>query len=132
MANRLDGTWLNGYGSVMVITVDDAGFFEGSYSSHTGDVGTYRVIGLTDIHSRSGNQALSLSILWRPFDAEGDDPGYHSISVMAGQLQMIDDADVITLNHLLVQETAPGDNWQSTFIDKLIFRRQGSDGFVAN
>lgn len=123
MANRLDGVWFNEYGSRMEITVDETGFFSGLYSSHTGDVGTYRVIGLTDAQCVSGNQGVSISIQWRPVDAVGDDPDWHLVSGMVGQLQSVDGQDVITVNHLLVQETAPGDNWRSTFIDKISFRR---------
>lgn len=126
MANRLDGVWINDYASRMEITVDATGFVSGRYASHTGDVGTYRVIGLTDAHCLSGNQGVSLAIQWRPLDAEGDSPGWHMISGMVGQLQTVDGADRLTVQHLLVQETAPGDNWQSTFVDKLIFTRAPS------
>lgn len=123
MANRLDGVWINEYKSRMEITVDESGFVSGQYSSHTGDVGTYRVIGLTDVHSVSGNQGVSLAIQWRPLGAEGDSAGWHYISGMVGLLQTVDGQDRITVSHLLVQETPHGDNWQSTFIDKLLFTR---------
>ncbi|MDA5194149.1 avidin/streptavidin family protein [Govanella unica] len=123
MANRLNGVWFNEYGSRMEITVDETGFFSGLYSSHTGEVGTYRVIGLTDPHSVSDNQGVSISIHWRPLHAEGENPDWHMVSGMVGQLQTVDGAEVITLNHLLVQETDHGDNWRSTFIDKIKFTR---------
>jgi hypothetical protein len=42
---QLAGVWENEHGSIMEITVED-GRIEGLYSSHTGETGTYRVVGI--------------------------------------------------------------------------------------
>ena len=42
------GKWINQFGSIMNIEQTDNGIFTGSYGSHTGATGNYKVVGVYD------------------------------------------------------------------------------------
>ena len=120
---QLAGVWENEHGSIMEITVQD-GKIEGSYSSHTGDTGTYRVLGLADPKPIGGSQTFAFAVSWRPLDAHAAGSGDHWVSGFVGQLQVIDGEETLTTMWLLTKPTTPEENWTSILIDKSIFKRR--------
>jgi hypothetical protein len=120
---QLAGVWENEHGSIMEITVED-GRIEGLYSSHTGEVGTYRVVGLADPEPGDGSQTFAFVICWRPLDSQAVESGGHWVSAFVGQLQMIDGEETLTTMWLLTKPTPPEKNWTSMLVDKSIFKRR--------
>ena len=120
---QLAGVWENEHGSIMKITVED-GRIEGLYSSHTGDTGTYRVLGLADSEPSDNSQTFAFAVSWRPLDGHAAGSGGHWISGFVGQLQMIDGEETLTTMWLLTKPTIPEENWTSMLIDKSIFKRR--------
>jgi len=111
MSSNLIGRWRNDYGSLLDIQVKGpGGTFSGTYSSETGESGTYLMRGcspdLLDV-----NQAFSLTVSWRPCRPTDDtppQPSWHWVSTMAG-VMFIDTPDrqpVVRLLHCLVASTA--------------------------
>ncbi len=120
---NLEGKWINEFGSTIELTVESDGFVSGSYKSHTGASGTYRVVGVTDTQPDTISQTVAFSISWRPIDKQLPDKSFHWCSGFVGQLQMIDGQEVLTTTYLLTQNTDPGINWMATSVDKAIFKR---------
>ena len=119
---QLAGRWENEHGSIMEITVEN-GKIEGLYSSHTGDTGTYRVLGLADPNPKDGSQTFAFAVSWHPLDGHDDGAGGHWVSAFVGQLQVIDGEETLTTMWLLAKPTVPEDNWTSMLVDKSIFKR---------
>ena len=126
---QLAGTWENEHGSIMEITVED-GRIEGIYGSHTGDTGTYRVVGLADPKPGDGSQTFAFAVSWRPLDGYAVESGGHWVSGFVGQLQMIDGEETLTTMWLLAKPTTPEENWTSMLVDKSIFKRRASQGLL--
>lgn len=120
---QLTGVWENEHGSIMEITVQNRKI-DGSYSSHTGDTGTYRVLGLADPEPIGGSQTFAFAVSWRPLDAHDAGSGDHWVSGFVGQLQVIDGEETLTTMWLLTKPTTPEENWTSMLIDKSIFKRR--------
>lgn len=70
--DSIKGIWVNEYGSHMKINEARNGTFNGEYRSHTGDTGTYEVVGVYDTAPASSEQTVAFAISWRSLD-EGDD-----------------------------------------------------------
>lgn len=122
----LTGTWKNEFGSIMDICVDEKGLVSGTYSSHTGATGCYRVTGVADTIPDQNSQCVSFSISWRPLGVSPDDPSFHWVSAFAGQLQVVDGEEILFTTYLLAKNTTHDDNWEATVVDKCTFRRISS------
>jgi Eukaryotic aspartyl protease/Avidin family len=132
---NITGQWENEFGSIMTISYvnPDNGYFQGTYSSHTGASGTYFFVGLTDYSPSPtvNSQALSFAISWRSINSPNDDTQYW-LSGFAGQYQIIDGFEVITTTYLMQKNTDPSDNWGSTIVDKATFKRYSSQEQVVD
>ena len=124
---HLAGIWENEHGSIMEIAVED-GRIEGLYTSHTGESGTYRVVGLADPEPNAKSQTFAFVVCWRPLDGHAVDSGGHWVSAFVGQLQSIDGEETLTTTWLLTKPTLPEENWTSMLVDKSIFKRTGQNG----
>ncbi|MEA3239312.1 MAG: avidin/streptavidin family protein [Candidatus Bipolaricaulota bacterium] len=120
---QLAGVWKNEHGSIMEITVEDE-HIEGMYSSHTGDTGTYRVVGLADPEPGDESQTFAFVVCWRSLDRPVAESGGHLMSAFVGQLQVIDGEETLTTMWMLAKPTLPNDNWTSMLVDKSIFKRR--------
>jgi len=120
---NLKGVWENEHGSVMDITVED-GRIEGLYSSHTGETGTYRVVGLADPAPNPETRTFAFVVCWRAIDSDEPDSLGHWVSAFVGQLQMIDGEETLTTTWLLTKDTPPEDNWTSMLVDRSVFKRR--------
>ena len=82
------GSWRNEYSSVLEIrTQTPSGEFQGTYRSHTGASGTYRVSGWAPQSTREqGNRPFCLCVSWKPIDGAEVDPSWNWLSVMPGVL----------------------------------------------
>ncbi len=119
----LDGKWINEFGSIMELTVDKKGFIKGTYYSHTGATGTYNLAGITDVEPESHSRTFAFSISWRPLDEQPSHPSFHWCSGFTGQLQKKDGEETLTTTFMLIKDTAPDRNWESTIVDKAVFHR---------
>jgi hypothetical protein len=123
---NITGQWENEFGSLMTISYvnPDTGYFQGTYSSHTGASGTYNFVGLTDYNpnSTTNSQALSFAISWRSINSSND-ATQHWLSGFVGQYQIIDGVEIITTTYLVQQNTNPDKNWGATMVDKATFKR---------
>ncbi len=122
------GEWVNEYGSLMrILEVDTlTGLFRGTYESTTGASGKYRVTGLTDVKPDPGinSQTIAFSVSWR--DMGGSPADAHWVSAFSGQIQIVQNKEVMVTTYLLQENTDPQNNWGSTIIDKATFtRKQG-------
>lgn len=120
---QLAGIWENEHGSIMEITVED-GRIEGLYNSHTGDTGTYRVVGLADPQPGNGSQTFAFVVCWHPLDGHASGSGEHWVSGFVGQLQVIDGEETLTTTWMLAKPTVPEENWTSMLVDKSTFKRR--------
>jgi hypothetical protein len=123
---QIIGTWVNEYDSTMKIHHADDGVFRGRYTSHTGDTGKYKVVGVYDAAPPAYAQAISFSISWRSLDAaEGEhEPGDgfdHAASAFSGQIQPNGSDLIMPVIHVLTSPHKPGDTWQNSLVDKLTF-----------
>lgn len=123
------GTWQNDYGSVMTLSVSGNQVF-GVYQSSTGSIGTYELTGyqLKTTPTSSLGQPVALAINWHSIEDGPADPSWHWSSGLSGQISLIGTEEVLTLSHLLVASSDfPGVTHQGTHVDKLIYRRYGSE-----
>jgi saccharopepsin len=119
------GTWKNGYGSVMTLTVT-GNVVSGIYQSSTGSTGRYAVMGYQASTGPSQEKGLpvSLAIDWHPLDEQQADPSRHWVSGLCGQLHGVAGEDRLELSHLLVAtRDFPDLANRGTYIDKLSYRR---------
>lgn len=126
----ISGIWHNEYGSVMALTMEPDGGISGRYSSTTGSTGTYPVIGWADPREPGPDrgQSLALSISWRSMGDEPQDPSWHWVSGLGGQLVNEAGAERMILLHDMVASTEfPGQARVGRHIDKLVFSRAVGD-----
>ena len=121
---NLQGKWFNEFGSEMILKIKDNKYVEGIYKSDTGATGTYTVVGIADEKPEGNSQTVAFAVSWRPIEKEKADPTFNWVSGFAGQLQMIDEEEVLTTTYLLSKNTNPEDNWGSTIVDKATFKRK--------
>jgi hypothetical protein len=125
----IQGTWVNEYGSIMTLTMVDGGCFNGTYSSTTGDSGTYKVVGVYDAMPASNEQTVSFAISWRSLTEErtGNQDKYsHSCSAFSGQIQHNGSTLIMPVIHVLSSPNKPGDTWKNSLVDKLTFVKQAA------
>lgn len=123
----LTGIWINEYGSILDICVDNAGLISGMYCSHTGAIGRYQVTGITDNKPAQNGQCMAFSVSWRPLDATPEAESDHWVSAFAGQLQVVDGKESIFTTYLLGKNTDHDHNWEATVVDKCKFDRISSE-----
>ena len=123
---QLAGTWENEHGSIMEIGVEE-GRIEGLYKSHTGETGTYRVVGLADPSPGDESQTFAFVVCWRPLDGQPVESGGHWVSAFVGQLQIIDGEETLSTTWLLTKPTSPEENWTSMLVDQSIFKRRSDE-----
>lgn len=121
------GTWLNSYGSTMVLTQDPStGWLAGTYKSSTGSTGEYNVLGfaLNAPPTTALGEAFAISIFWRSIDGGQGDPSWHWVSGLGGQAVLGPGTSSVTLSllHCMVATDAfPGLAQPGTYLDKLIY-----------
>lgn len=114
------GKWINQFGSIMTIEQTDNGIFTGSYGSHTGATGNYKVVGVYDTSPQSFSQAIAFSISWRD-NAAPPDPSFNWVSGFTGQLQLINGTPTISTTYLLQKNSEADANWGSTVVATATF-----------
>ncbi len=115
--------WHNSYGSLLTLELNNkTGALIGTYASTTGGTGTYDVVGWCALNSATEaiGQPLCISILWRSNDGGKSDPS-HEVSMMAGQLFLIDGAESLVLNHMFIETKAATTPALGNYPDKLVF-----------
>ena len=124
------GRWVNAYGSVMELSVHGAQV-SGTYQSSTGSTGTYEVTGyqlsassLADPDQTEKGLPLALAIDWHSISAGPADPSWHWTSGLCGQINVVDNQEVLTLSHLL-EATRDFAHLaeRGTYLDKLTYQR---------
>ncbi|MDN7143370.1 hypothetical protein KC131_22220 [Pseudomonas sp. JQ170] len=119
------GTWVNEYGSIMTLVIED-NRLRGVYQSSTGSVGTYEVFGVQAIEAATSlqGQPLALAISWHAFDEALADPSWHWSSGLCGQISYQDGQEVMVLAHALVASSdLPRVAGAGTYLDKLTYKR---------
>jgi hypothetical protein len=124
---KLHGVWWNELGSKMEIEVDpdDPKTFRGRYHTNVGSAQEkkYPLLGRCD-HRGLDSQLVAFVVAWNADPpAQGDPLVNPSVTAWCGQLQMVDDKEVITTTWLLDRLTAAKDDWESTLIGMDYFRR---------
>jgi len=120
----VSGTWYNELNSKMVLSVNESpnngSVITGTYQSKVGDAGgVYILSGITDEGTGDDTPNIGFVVSWV-------NPTYgnsNSVTAWSGQLQIINEEEVMTTFWLLTQETNPSNNWTSTRIGKDVFRR---------
>ncbi len=122
----ISGEWVNEYGSLMRILGVDVltGQFYGTYESTTGASGKYRVVGLTDTQPDYSidSQTIAFSVSWRDMGGTPTDANW--VSAFSGQIQILQNQEIMTTTYLLQKNTDPQNNWESTIVDKATFTRK--------
>ena len=125
MEKIIKGIWKNEYGSIMEITNVQVGIFEGTYSSHTGDTGTYKVVGVyNDKNTDESKITVSFAISWQDVTNNSESSYSFATSGMSGQIQIDKGSWILPVIHILTTPNPPGDRWKNSLIDKLIFVKQ--------
>lgn len=124
---KLIGQWVNEYGSLMTINKAQDGSFSGTYSSTTGETGTYLVFGTYDTDPYPYSQTVAFAITWKNITA-GDNAKEskwnHASSALSGQIQNKGEQLIMPVIYVLSKPTQPQNNWQSNLVDKLTFVKQ--------
>jgi hypothetical protein len=119
------GTWVNQYGSALILESKDDGALLGTYRSSTGSTGEYHVCGFGDTSAPTTAHGVgaALSILWRSFAGGKPDPSWHWVSGFGGQLILQSDGTPnLILNHDLVATTPlAGLGDIGSYLDKLVY-----------
>ncbi|MBF6030893.1 peptidase A1 pepsin [Pseudomonas sp. P115] len=126
------GTWKNGYGSVMTLTVA-GNVVTGAYQSSTGSTGRYAITGYQSSTYPSQEKGLpvALTIEWHALDEGPADPSWHWVSGLCGQLHRVTGEDRLKLSHLLVvTNDFPDLANQGTYLDKLSYRRVAAEAIA--
>lgn len=117
----IEGTWYNELGSEMILTLDktDRRQINGTYETFVSSCakGKYPVTGRTDTDNDSA-QNVGFVVSW-----ENENGSCDSVTTWSGELQLIDDEEILTTFWLLTMETSPNANWKSTLVGKDVFRR---------
>ena len=124
---KIIGQWVNEYGSLMTIDKAKAGSFSGTYSSTTGDTGTYLVFGTYDVAPYPYSQTVAFAITWKSITGEDnakDSVWDHASSALSGQIQNKGEQLIMPVIHVLSSPTRPENNWQTSLVDKLTFIKQ--------
>lgn len=125
MKTDLSGTWENSFGSQMSFIVDGTRI-TGTYTSHTGSVGEYLLVGNCSAESPSKElgQSLVIAIYWKNIRDGIRDESWHWAGSMCGQLQL--DGKMTLTNSIVV--SVPFESYQKgNYIDELVFVKKESD-----
>jgi hypothetical protein len=116
----VDGRWYNQIGSFMELIVDGA-TLRGTYRPAVGNesTGVFKLAGRIDTEPNPIGQALGFVISWKNTDSGNS----HVVTTWSGQYQEIDGQEMITAFWLVTRETAPSNDWLSTYIGQDIFTR---------
>jgi hypothetical protein len=99
---------------------DGGSLVTGTYQSKVGDAeGIYTLYGITDEGTGDSTPNIGFTVSWV-------NPSYgnsNSVTAWSGQLQIIDNEEVMTTLWLLTQETNPTNNWASTRVGQDVFKR---------
>lgn len=121
---NIAGTWKNEYESQLILSEHDEWLY-GIYRSHTGSTGRYNVIGCfaDKSYCRIPGSAVAFAVYWRNLDENLEDPSWHWVSGMAGQLHREPHKESkLLLNHnLVVTNTWHGICEEGAYLDKLTF-----------
>ena len=79
--------------------------------------GAYPLVGEINTSPETG-QAIGFVVVW-----QNEKKNSNSVTAWSGQLQLVNDEEVITTTWLLTQETDQEDDWESTLVGKDIFTR---------
>ncbi|BDQ11407.1 avidin/streptavidin family protein [Sediminibacterium sp. TEGAF015] len=120
----INNSWVNEYHSLLQLKQDPTtGMLSGLYSSTTGGIGTYDVVGWASLHepTEQAGQPMAISVLWRSDDGGKSDPS-HEVSAMAGQVINMDNKLQLSLVHIFVETDPNSAKIEAGFYpDKLIF-----------
>lgn len=116
----LVGTWENELGSTMTInSVSPDGEVRGSYETAVSASGcakgTFPLVGRTNLPS------FGFVVSWTNTLSRCS-----SVTAWSGQLQTLGGQDQLVTTWLLTAQTVPRNNWQSTTVNKDIFKRKQS------
>lgn len=121
MNTCLSGVWTNSFGSTMSLFVEGTQII-GTYSSHTGSTGEYRLIGRSSkaTPSKELGQSLAISIYWKNIHDGVKDESWHWSGTMCGQLQL---DGTMTLTNAIVVSVAFENYKKGNYIDELVFHK---------
>ena len=125
---NLEGRWENKICSILDLKVK-GDLFEGTYTydknafDQPGFSGSYRVKGVTNFDPVKNTRTFAGAISWKPIDKDGDFSYQYCVSGFAGQLQIIDGEEVMTSTYLVIHNTKPEYNWESTTISHVTYKR---------
>jgi len=112
----VSGVWFNEINSTMELKVSGAEL-HGWYVSAVGQAsGPYDLIGYVDTDDET--PTLGWVVRW-----QNNKKNAQAVTAWCGQAQRIDGEDVIDTTWLLVRSTSIQEDWESTMINKDIFRR---------
>lgn len=123
-AHKLVGTWSNESGSTMTIdSVSPDGEVRGSYKTAVSAVSadkcniteSFPLVGRADLPS------LGFVVSWK-----NNLSNCSSVTAWSGQVQTVGGQDQLVTTWLLTSQTVPKKNWQSTTVNKDIFKRKQS------
>lgn len=90
-SGSIAGTWYNSYCSQVELTTGPGNLVQGSYTSHTGSTGSFRITGYVGVAEKDANSTngtpVALSIQWRAINVEASkgDGSWHWVSNFGGQ-----------------------------------------------
>jgi len=121
----LAGTWRNEYGSTMTLSVDQNSVV-GRYWSTTGSTGEYLVTGWQGASepTKIAGQPVAINIGWHSIVPGPEDPSWHWVSALGGQISLRQDSEVLELSHLMVASADyPEIVKAGVYLDKLRYHR---------
>jgi hypothetical protein len=122
----VSGTWVNSYGSTMILAQDGNGAISGVYKSSTGSTGVYNVLGyaMNSVATPTLGEAFAISIFWRSTAGGSGDQSWHWVSGLSGQVVASGTtAQTLNLIHCMVATDAyPGLAQIGSYIDKLVYQ----------
>ena len=105
------GTWYNSYCSQVELTAGPGNLVQGTYTSHTGSTGSYRITGYMGVAAKDASKTngtpVALSMYWRAInvDASKADGSWHWVSNFGGQLHPKQTVSVPGQKPYTVEET---------------------------
>lgn len=112
------GLWYNELGSVMNISVSGNSVWGSYYTAVGRAVDTYPVAGRIDATPYAYGQAIGWVVSWQNAYLNS-----HSATTWCGQYQSTADGEEIVALWLLVSETPPDRDWESTQVGQDVFTR---------